>query len=390
MCGKKLFLLCEVKALRYRKARVNCLFAESIHTRVMGRKSMQESTRVIPFPQQEPELIITDSLLLSFVLYRPRAFALASSLIDIVTAVLGWRVSARDLLRHILKEVGDDETAVELPHEQIGRAMWPHLKQASRKSAVSRALSDLKEDQYLSNFQALTVISGHIRNKGKSNEEKVPSRYQVEDFYLFTGKVSDRAGNEELLEKPISEANARFHRIVYDVLAEHKAVKINPADRKETQRKRKLKDSADEVEYVPMTIADLANVGAKRFEAMCVEMAAIMHEVSGYPDAKIYRDKLFKLFQVHVDGELESMRTRQKIANAPSSQRAQIIEMEKFKRENKTNKEGDQSSNEDATTAASATNGGRDGAIVTGRTARADGREPWKPGVFEDGTEMPF
>jgi len=362
---------------------------------------MPESTRVIEFRQRETDLIITDSLLLSFVLLRPRAFALSSSLIDIVATVLGWRVSARDLLRHILKEIGDDETAVELPHEQIGRALWPHLKHSSRKSAVSRALSDLKEDQFLSNFQAVTVISGHIRNKGKGNEEKIPSRYQVDDFYLFAELVSERVGNEELLEKTITDANARFHRIIYDVLAEHKAVKINPLDRKETKRKRKLRDEVmEDEEYRPLTIAERANLGAQKFEAVCLEMAGIISDVSGYPDAKIFRDKLFKLFQVQIDGELESMLVRQKVANAPAAQRGKLLEMEKFKREQQIRSSAGET--QEANGGRDTFSGGDSGTVNRSDTQdnRRDRgtpsvglsgqRKPWEPGISEDGTVFPF
>lgn len=270
---------------------------------------------------------LTDSILCSFVHYRPRAFARVLRLPFLVATLLNWRSSSKTLLAHLLSTLDDEVDYLEIAHAQLASSLWPTLSIESGKNKLTRWLSGFDEDQYLSRFHAIDRKRGrYVERDGE--KEFFPSQYRLSAFYQFAEKIGDAIMNADLLSVEALERRHSDHRaIVGRVLIESGAVAILPEMRAKDAAKKKREDSpkcvsgvaSDSWEFQRLPLKDKVEIVLSEMFDVSKRAFSLIGQCETHLEAEQIVSSVLKYQASHAAAALDTHRRRIAEAQKPKS-----------------------------------------------------------------------
>lgn len=271
----------------------------------------------------DDDLRLTDSLLCSFVHYRPRVFSRVLRLPSLIGTLLHWRASSRTLLAHLLTLLDDETDFIEIAHADLALSLWPDLSVHSGKNKLTKWLGRFDEDQYLSRFQAIERKRGRYKEVN-GERENFPSVYRVKDFYAFAEIVGQKIMETELIElEQLKMRHAAHRKIVTTALVDFGAVVIMPGMTVEKKgkgldRPKCIKGITSDsplfptlplIDRVEIILAEVFDVSKRAFE--------LVGEVDTYDEAYFIVEKVLKYQAANGMVALDTRRQRQANANKP-------------------------------------------------------------------------
>jgi hypothetical protein len=271
------------------------------------------------------EGILTDSMLCSFVHYRPRVFARVLRLPFLVGTLLNWRASSKTLLWHLLSLLDDESDFLEIPHADLALSLWPDLSVHSGKNKLTKWLGRFDEDQYYSRFQAIERKRGHYR---ESNGEKefFPSKYKLSSFYAFAEVVGGEIMKNNLMEiESLKMRHAAHRKVVATALIEYGATAILPEMRASEKDKAKREDAPkcikqmqlDSWEYQTLSLDDQVELAITKMYEVSEVCYRLISEMETMQQAEYIVKKVLGYQAMNAHAALEHRRMMQAEVNKP-------------------------------------------------------------------------
>ncbi len=156
----------------------------------------------------------------AFVCLEPRVAALVIDVIYSIGSILNWRRGSVSFACEVLRRLGGESVDIEIGHAAFAKALFPALAEEAGKVKVSRLVAHLKEDQALSRFAMVWVISNRRHERPDGSFISLPTLYRNGEFWVVFREVQERVKDCDLMALSLAERRARLRVILSEILAE--------------------------------------------------------------------------------------------------------------------------------------------------------------------------
>ncbi len=156
----------------------------------------------------------------AFLCLEPRVAALVIDVIYSIGSILNWRRGSVSFACEVLRRLGGENVDVEMAHAAFAKALFPALAEEAGKVKVSRLVAHLKEDQSLSRFVMVWVISNRRHEKPDGSFISLPTLYRNGDFWAVFREAQERVKDCDLMAMSLAARRARLRVILSEILAE--------------------------------------------------------------------------------------------------------------------------------------------------------------------------
>lgn len=173
-----------------------------------------------------------------FVSLTPEVATIINEIVHALFLELKWRVSCKAFLIELLSRLAERDS-FECSHDVFSADLFPSMSEGVRRNKISRWASKLKEDQLLSKYQAVWVVSRNPKQLASGEYVGQPTEYKRGDFWNLFACVQQAAKDCDLMNQPLKNRRQTIRAIVREYLRVVGAIQIQRVVKQEQDAKAK-------------------------------------------------------------------------------------------------------------------------------------------------------